>query len=87
MRQRAAAGGDHRHHALRLQLAQFGRCDGVGIDDLGAERCQQIGDRTLAAADAAGQANDQAHGVAGFLQAIKWPSGNNSAIALRKGSS
>ena len=77
-----AKGGGNLPHGGALYTGQLMRND-VGIDQRGAETGQPVGNRALAAADAAGQANDQAHGVDDFLQIAKRPSGSSSAIALR----
>ena len=40
VRQRAAARGDHRHHALRVQLREIRRCDGVGHQNVAGDSLQ-----------------------------------------------
>jgi hypothetical protein len=35
----------------------------IGIDDLGTELCKGVGDNRLSAADTAGEADNQGHGV------------------------
>jgi hypothetical protein len=57
-----AKSGSNRGHGSALRSSQ-GMRDGIRIDQGRTPLGKEFGDRTLAAADAAGQADNEAHGV------------------------